>query len=206
MTKTLRRTCQWLAALSPFVIATAALGQSPGSQVGREVAIPIHLQDGEEFTIPRVQLIQFGAQLFNARFTVQEGAGRPKSKGTGAPISDPSSPLVFPRNFDRLSSPDANSCSGCHNAPVSGAGGDRVTEVFVLAQRFDHLTFDHSDGIMTRGAVDESGKSVTLENATDDRKTIGMNGSGSARTGSPEPKHKGQDSAEPHYPAFTSGR
>ena len=100
------------------------------------------------------------------------------SKGTGAPLSDPSSPLVFPRNFDRLSSPDSNSCSGCHNAPVSGGGGDRVTEVFVLAQRFDHLTFDHSDNITTRGAVDESGQFVTMENATNDRKTIGMNGSG----------------------------
>jgi len=85
---------------------------------------------------------------------------------------------VFPRNFDRLSSPDANSCAGCHNAPIPGGGGDRVTEVFVLAQRFDHLTFDHADGIMTRGAVDESGKFVTMENATNDRKTIGMNGSG----------------------------
>jgi len=53
-----------------------------------------------------------------------------------------------------------------------------VTEVSVLAQRFDHLTFDHADGIMTRGAVDESGKFVTMENATNDRKTIGMNGSG----------------------------
>ena len=178
MTTILRRTCQWLAVLSPFIMAIAALGQSPSSQVGREVAIPIHLQDGEEFTTPIVQLIQYGAQLFNARFTAQEGAGRPKSKGTGAPISDPSSPLVFPRNFDRLSSPDANSCSGCHNVPIAGAGGDRVTEVFVLAQRFDHLTFDHSDGITTRGAVDESGKFVTMDNATNERKTIGMNGSG----------------------------
>jgi mono/diheme cytochrome c family protein len=123
-------------------------------------------------------LIRYGAQLFSAKFTVQEGAGRPLSKGTGAPISDPSSPLVFPRNFDRLSSPEANACSGCHNVPVAGAGGDRVTEVFVLAQLFDHLTFDHSDGIMTRGAVDESGKFVTMDNATDERKTIGMNGSG----------------------------
>ena len=142
------------------------------------MAIPIHLQDGEEFSIPLHKLIEFGSRLFNAKFTIQEGAGRPQSKGTGAPISDPSSPLVFPRNFDRLSSPDANACSGCHNAPVPGAGGDRVTEVFVLAQRFDHLTFDHSDGITTRGAVDESGKLVTMDNATNDRKTIGMNGSG----------------------------
>ena len=52
-----------------------------------------------------------------------------------------------------------------------------MTEVFVLAQRF-HLTFDHGDGITTRGAVDESGKLVTMENVTNDRKTIGMNGSG----------------------------
>ncbi len=178
MTKTIRGAYRLLVALPATVLAIAAFGQSPRSQVGREVAIPTHLQDGDEFIIPRMELIQFGAQLFNAKFTVQEGAGRPMTKGTGAPISDPSSPLVFPRNFDRLSSPEANACSGCHNAPVSGAGGDRVTEVFVLAQRFDHLTFDHNDGITTRGAVDESGKFVTMDNATDDRKTIGMNGSG----------------------------
>jgi Di-haem oxidoreductase, putative peroxidase len=177
MTKIQRQTRTWLVLLSTFV-AIAASGQSSSPQLGREVAIPVHLQDGEEFTTPKLELIQFGAQLFNAKFTVQEGAGRPLSKGTGAPISDPSSPLVFPRNFDRISAPDANSCSDCHNAPVSGAGGDRVTEVFVLAQRFDRLTFDHNDGITTRGAVDESGKLVTMENATNDRKTVGMNGSG----------------------------
>ncbi len=178
MRSTLRSACRWLVFLAPFLVASAVLAQNHSPQVGREVAIPIHLQDGEEFDTPIAQLIRYGAQLFNAKFTIQEGAGRPNSKGTGAPISDPSSPLVFPRNFDRISSPDANSCSGCHNAPVPGAGGDRVTEVFVLAQRFDHLTFDHNDSTTTRGAVDESGRFVTLENATNDRKTIGMNGSG----------------------------
>jgi hypothetical protein len=178
MSKTIRCSCQWLVAVSAFAFVNAALGQSPNSQIGREVAIPRHLQDGEEFNTPLNRLIEYGSQLFTAKFTVQEGAGRPLSKGTGAALSDPTSPLVFPRNFDRLSSPDANSCSGCHNVPIPGAGGDRVTEVFVLAQRFDHLTFDHSDTIPTRGATDESGKLITMENATDDRKTIGMNGSG----------------------------
>jgi hypothetical protein len=177
MSKTFHLYCRWFVFLTLF-LAWPVSAQNPNSQVGKEVAIPKHLQDGEEFTTPVDRLIQFGAQLFNAKFTIQEGAGRPKSKGTGAPISDPTSPLVFPRNFDRLSSPDANSCASCHNAPVSGAGGDRVTEVFVLAQRFDHLTFDHSDGIPTRGAVDELGRSVTMDTATNDRKTIGMNGSG----------------------------
>ena len=128
MTKTLRRICMRVAVLS-FVIAIAASGQIPNSQVGREVAIPIHVQDGEEFTIPIAHLIQYGAQLFNAKFTVQEGAGRPKSKGTGAPISDPSSPLVFPRNFDRLSSPECKlvlwlpQCAhlGCWRRPRDGS-------------------------------------------------------------------------------------
>ena len=69
------------------------------------------MPDGEEFIAPLEQVIQDGLQLFTAKFTVQEGGGRPNSKGTGAAISDPSLPLVFPRNFDRLSSPDANACS-----------------------------------------------------------------------------------------------
>ncbi len=167
----------WVVVLS-CCVTIVAWGQSPSSQIGREVAISVHLQDGEEFTTPIKKLIEFGSQLFNAKFTIQEGAGRPFSKGTGNPISDFSSPLIFPRNFDRLSSPEANACSGCHNAPVSGAGGDRVTEVFVLAQRFDHLTFDQTDPIPTRGAKDESGNFVTMDSATNDRKTIGMNGSG----------------------------
>jgi len=58
------RTWTWLALLS-FPMAFAASAQGPSSQVGREVAIPIHLQDGEEFTIPTAQLIQFGAKLFS---------------------------------------------------------------------------------------------------------------------------------------------
>src|SRR5260370_22768852 len=124
------------------------------------------------------QSLHYGAELYNAKVTIQEGAGGPLTKGTGAPISDLTSRVVFQRNFGRISSPEANACFGCHNAAVAGAGGDRVTEVFVLAQRFDHLTFDHSDGITTRGAVDEFPKLVTMENATNDRKTIGMNGSG----------------------------
>jgi hypothetical protein len=152
--------------------------QGQNRVIGSEVSIKRHLQDGEEFEIAISDLVKFGESLFKAKFTVQEGAGRPMSKGTGAVISDLSAPLVFPRNFDRLSSPEANSCVGCHNAPAAGGGGDRVTEVFVLAQRFDHLTFDQDDGISLRGAIDESGKFVTLDNATNDRKTIGMEGSG----------------------------
>jgi hypothetical protein len=127
------------------------------SSIGREIAISHHLQDGQEFTAPLQTLIRYGERLFRADFTVQEGAGRPLSKGTGSPLRDSSDPLVFPRNFNRLSGPDANSCAGCHNEPFAGGGGDRVTEVFVLAQRFDFATFDHSDPVLAKGALDEQG-------------------------------------------------
>jgi hypothetical protein len=98
MSQTFRQNCRWLVFLAPFLSVALAWAQDPNSQVGREVAIPSHLQDGEEFNTPVSQLIRYGAQLFDAKFTIQEGAGRPLSKGTGAPVSDPTSPLVFPRN------------------------------------------------------------------------------------------------------------
>jgi hypothetical protein len=89
MSQTFRQSCRWLVFLTPFLGVPLAWAQNPNSQVGREVAIPSHLQDGEEFNTPVSQLIRYGAQLFNAKFTIQEGAGRPLSKGTGAPVSDP---------------------------------------------------------------------------------------------------------------------
>src|ERR1700736_3557299 len=113
--------------------ALTAWAQGDGSQIGREVAIPRHLQDGEEYQITIPQLISFGEKLFTAKWTIQEGQGRPNTKGTGPapPLSNPSEPLVFPRNFNRISGPDANSCSGCHNEPFIGGGDDHGAECFV---------------------------------------------------------------------------
>jgi hypothetical protein len=93
-------------------------------------------------------------------------------------LSDNSDPLIFPRNFNRISGPDTNSCSGCHNKPDVGGGGDIVGNVFVLGQRFDFATFDPFDRIVTKGAVDERGLPVTLQTIANSRKTIGMFGSG----------------------------
>jgi hypothetical protein len=69
------------------------------AQVGSEKAIPRHLRDGEEFEIGVEALLRHGEALFAAPWTIQEGGGRPLSKGTGAPLSDPASPLIFPRNL-----------------------------------------------------------------------------------------------------------
>src|SRR5713101_4686558 len=148
------------------------------AQLGVEVAVPVHLQDGQEFTTPLNKLVKFGELLFIANWTIQEGGGRPLSKGTGAGVADISSPLVFPRNFNRISAPDMNSCSGCHNKPVVGGGGEFGTLVFVLGQRFDFSTFDHSDPVHTRGAEDEAGNFVTEQSISDGRKTVAMHGSG----------------------------
>src|SRR5215470_9982279 len=164
--------------VAAIVVGTLLSSAISATKLGQEVAMPVHLQDGQEFLMTPAQLAAFGKTLFTAMWTSQEGAGRPMTKGTGNPISDPTSPLVFPRNFNRISGPDTNSCSGCHNKPDIGGGGDIVGNVFVLGQRFDFATFDALDPIPTGGGVDELGNPVFLQTIADSRKTIGMFGSG----------------------------
>ena len=164
-----------------LVLALSQMGVSArAADIGQEVAVPKHLQDGEEYTSSLRDLVKQGETLFKAVWTIQEGGGRPLTKGTGAPLSDPASPLEFPRNFNRVSAPDANSCAGCHNAPfgIAGGGGDIVANVFVLGQRFDFATFDNNDLIPTRGGVDELGNPVLLQTIANSRNTLGMFGSG----------------------------
>ena len=164
-------------ALSCVVILAAATFGT--AQLGREVSIAKHLNDGEEFAIPLPDLIEHGRSLFTANWTIQEGGGRPLSKGTGAGLTDPFNPLVFPRNFNRISAPDSNSCAGCHNQPSTGGGGDIVANVFVLGQRFDFLTFNQIGNLTpTVEAIDEAGDFVTLQSVANSRNTLGMFGAG----------------------------
>jgi hypothetical protein len=150
------------------------------SEIGREVSVPQHLLDGREYQMPLKKLLSHGQKLFSAVWTIDEGGGRPLTKGTGAPLTSPSQPLIFPRAFNRISAPDANSCAGCHNAPfgLAGGGGDIVANVFVLGQRFDFATFDVNDLLPTVGTVDESGRRATQQNMANSRATLGMFGSG----------------------------
>lgn len=168
------------------VIGLVALGISAAAQtkkpsrIGREVAIPRHLQDDEEFSLPLKDLLDYGKNLFMANWTDQEGAGRPRTKGNGTGLADPSQPLVGARAWNRISGPDANSCYGCHNMPygIPGGGGDFTTGVFVLAQRFDFATLDRSDSLPAKGTVDEEGKPVTIQNIGNLRATTSMFGAG----------------------------
>lgn len=167
-----------VAAALATLAARAATGEP--AEIGRELSVPRHLEDGEETRLPMRALLAHGERLFRADWTVQEGGGRPASKGTGGALADPFAPLVFPRNFNRLSAPDANSCAGCHNKPfgIAGGGGDFVTNVFVQAQRFDFTTFDPLDGVPTRGALDERGLATNQLTIANSRNSLGMFGSG----------------------------
>ena len=148
----------------PLTLVASAVAQT-ASLIGKEISVPQHLQDGQEFLA-----VSARPHCFRKRRSFRRDGHPGRSRASaqqrdGNPLSDPTSPLVFPRNFDRLSGPDSNSCVGCHNTPFAGGGGDRVSEVFVLGQRFDFLDFDHTDTNPTKGAVDEMGNFVTMETA-----------------------------------------
>lgn len=166
--------------IDPAATLLASSAANASVVVGEEISVAHHLTDGDEFRIGIPALIAQGQTLFTANWTIEEGGGRPLSKGTGAPVSDPTSPLIFPRNFNKLSTPDGNACSGCHNAPfgLPGGGGDFTTGVFVLGQRFDFMTFDQTDLIPTRGDRDELGRPTLEQTFADFRATPGLVGSG----------------------------
>lgn len=149
-----------------------------GAEIGRELALARHLQDGEEFKLDLKSLVGFGQKIFEANWTRQDGGGRPFTKGNGSPLSDPSAPLIFPRNFNSVSGPDANSCAGCHHFPITGGNGDIVANISILSQRFDFATFGNRDAIPTKGTMDERGTNVTLQTIGNSRATVGMFGSG----------------------------
>jgi CxxC motif-containing protein (DUF1111 family) len=171
------------AALGLLSWSWVVVAQQPSTRpvtIGREVSVPTHLQDEQEFSISLAALLAHGERIFNANWTIEEGGGRPLTKGTGRPLADTRDPLRGVRAFNRISAPDANSCAGCHNAPygIAGGGGDIVANVFVLGQRFDFMTFDGGDTLPTRGTVDEGGAVTSLQSAADSRATTGMFGAG----------------------------
>ncbi len=163
---------RWAAAFFPAVVVWG--------QLGTEKALPSHLNDDDEFRVSIEALLRHGQRVFSANWTPGDGGGRPLAKGNGRGLSDPMRPLIGARAFNRLSGPDANSCAGCHNAPygIAGGGGDFVTNVFVLGQRFDFATLDPEDKIPTRGSRDEAGSSLTTHSFANSRATTGMFGAG----------------------------
>lgn len=101
----------------------------PGSlRAEDERAVPGHVdqRDIEEglWTVP--QLREAGRRLFVARFTRDDGAGRPRATGSREPRQRGTD-----AGFVRTSGPDANACVSCHGTPFVGGAGDFVANVFV---------------------------------------------------------------------------
>lgn len=131
----------------------AAAGDPP---IGEQPAILHHIEQSaiEQGQYSFGALVAAGQILFDARFNILDGQGRPESTGTGA-TRLPGQPA-----FIRTSAPDANACVGCHIQPSSGGAGDFVANVFVLAQALDPVT-ESVDGAFSN-----------------ERNTLGMFGAG----------------------------
>ncbi len=161
--------------------AAASLGlgaTGTGQDIGDERAVPMHLGAGEEFSLSLEDLLGHGGHLFTTKWTRFDGMGRPFTKGTGTPLADPAEPLLFPRNFNRLSSPESTSCAGCHADPGPGGSGEFFTNAFVLAERFDFATFDPTDAVPTKETADESGAATSSETIGNTRSTPALFGAG----------------------------
>ncbi|MDA1314303.1 MAG: thiol oxidoreductase [Acidobacteria bacterium] len=165
--------------LASFLAVPAARSQTP-EPVGYEVSERQALNDGDEFDLSLAELLAKGRSIFEAEWTPQEGGGRPAMTGAGQPLASPESQLVFPYNFNRVSGRDSNSCSGCHSKPFGfiGGGGAFNDGVFVGAERFDYITFDHSNPQQGVAAIDEEGKFVTAETVGNFRVSPGLFGAG----------------------------
>lgn len=164
--------------VSILFVASAVPAIASAQEFGSEAAILDHLAPGEEMELSLPELLEHGRLLFSTKLTLADGHGRPFSKGDLGPLSDPTDPLTFPRNMNRITSPEANSCAGCHMDPRAGGSGEFLTNAFVLAERFDHASFDGSDSIPTKGSKDETGASVTLDTIGNLRSTPHLFGSG----------------------------
>ncbi len=87
------------------------------------------------------RLIAIGGDLFAAKFTALEGAGRVNATQAILPTKrrNPAQSA-----FSRTSGPDANACTSCHNDPLPGGAGDFTTTTFV-SEGFANADFDTTD-------------------------------------------------------------
>ena len=156
-------------ALATFVTGGAALGGSwdervfqPGSHLDFDTVAA-----AGSAALPA--LIVRGKELFKAKFTTADGAGRPKATQAIVPTKRKNG--VNPP-FSRTSGPDANSCFGCHNDPIEGGAGDDVANVFV-SEGFESAQFDsidpsfsserHTIALMGAGLIELLAREMTVD-------------------------------------------
>jgi cytochrome c peroxidase len=87
------------------------------------------------------KLIAEGRALFTAKFTIEDGSGRPLATQAIIPTHR-KHPVDIA--FRRTAGMDANSCSSCHDEPAVGGGGPFTVNVFV-SEGFESVDFDSLD-------------------------------------------------------------
>tara|TARA_A100001037_G_scaffold215564_1_gene193508 strand:- start:4829 stop:6295 length:1467 start_codon:yes stop_codon:yes gene_type:complete len=154
-----------------FIISTITLSCIESEEkviyIGDEPSIKKHISqsDIESGLISIEDVIKHGQDLFTARFNSLDGFGRPLSAGDRTRRKNKK---VFPENFNRISGPESQACSDCHNMPIVGGGGSNVTNVFSSAEKSPFLDFD----------AESIDKDVKVSEIGNERNTIGMFGSG----------------------------
>jgi hypothetical protein len=133
--------------------------QNSGARIGERPTLESHIKQSEieDGQIKFKNLVELGEALFAARWTRIDGQGRPAATGNGEPTKRD---IARNPGFIRTSGPDSTSCADCHNQPTVGGAGGFVANVFVLAQVLDPATESVSDQF------------------SNERNTLGMNGSG----------------------------
>jgi len=128
----------------PVLIALAAGPAMAGEPPWSEDHVGHSLTFAEALALSQKDmpaLIARGRDLFTAKFTVGDGAGRPKA--TQAIVPTPRKRGVNAA-FQRTGGPDSSACSSCHNDPMPGGAGDFVANVFV-SEGFESADFDSID-------------------------------------------------------------
>lgn len=140
---------------SLIAVAIGAASAEGQSRPWEERAISRHLDfdalGGELSASELAELIAAGEELFSARFTVNDGAGRPLATQAIIPTKRPNPAEA---SFMRTAGLDSNSCGTCHNNPAVGGAGDFTVNAFV-SEGFESVDFDNLDPSFSseRGSV-----------------------------------------------------
>ena len=129
-----------IASLAAWTFIPASAEDVPWSEglVGKALSF----SEAQKLSIENLQaLVDRGKTLFTGKFTIEDGAGRPKATQAIVPTKRKRGENAA---FQRTGGPDASACSGCHNDPIPGGAGDFVANVFV-SEGFESADFDSID-------------------------------------------------------------
>lgn len=130
-----------LSVLIVSLMASAQLLAADEPWLDQHLKANFQIPQGELTSEQFEQIRQYGETLFIARFTREEGAGRPKATQAIIPTKRK---RVSEFTFSRTAGLDAAACAGCHNEPKVGGAGDFTANVFV-SEGFVNADFDSLD-------------------------------------------------------------